>query len=107
MKAIKGRQGDWHVTTRTGERLPCLKLHHRGVGSTYRDAGNYDPTKARTAEYIANIQAGRVILAKYEALPGKPDKRVGYIEHAIFHVTDVKLDADGTLSCRFAGSERL
>jgi len=102
IRNIKGKQGVWFVDV-DGERMPCLKQHHRGAGPSYRDPGPYDPTKPKHAEYLAGLQQSPVVVARYETQPGKADKRIGY-EPGIFRVTDVRTDADGVLHCRFAGS---
>ena len=104
-KFATGKRGNWFVTLRNGERLPCLMDLCWMGGTLYHEDYFYNPDKRKQAEFIAAVRAGRVVMAKYEKEPGKPYKRVGYIEGCVFKVAEVSnVDGHG-LSCRIVGSE--
>lgn len=103
-KIAKGRQGDWFATTtKTGERLPCLKAHFLGARGAYHERWFYDPSQRRNAEYIEAIKLGRVLISPYKPNGTRQGTRNGYLNY-IYTVDNVRHDEDG-LRCRIIAKE--
>jgi|SRR6476646_7024820 hypothetical protein len=71
-KFAKGRQGNYFVDVRTGERLPCIHKEHWKAGRLYHQKHYYDPSKPKAAEYIEALKRGRVVVTTSEMLQTAP-----------------------------------
>jgi len=101
MKAITGKRGVWHATTRKGEVLPCLNIDYLRSG-TYIEPG-YLPHGKKTKDHLAALRnIGKAIMRRYDA-----DKPIGYIDHVTFNVADVQMSDDGILTLRVCGTQPL
>ena len=103
MKAITGKWGDWHATTRKGERLPCLNINYLRNG-VYHEGG-YKPHFKKTKDHLASLRNGKAIMRRYDV--SNPNKPIGYIDHVTFNVADVQMSVDGILTLRVCGTEAL
>ena len=102
MKAITGKRGVWHATTRKGAVLPCLNIDFLRSG-IYIEPG-YTPHGKKTKDHLAALRTiGKAIMRRYDGT----NKPVGYIDHVTFNVSDVQMSADGILTLRVCGTEPL